>query len=519
MDKRNHFSMCRIPGVVARHPAAKTESAAVSGPRNGCVTAALGTLILACAVTGGFIHPVAAAESGAGSWAFDTDPSGVASDAFSVDSGQWEVVEDTTAPSPSRVLAQRARNESATFNLIRVRDLNLRDADLAVRFKAVGGSIDQGGGLVWRAVDAGNYYLARYNPLEGNYRVYKVAAGERTELGSADIPAAPGWHRLRVIMIGDHIEAYYDGRKHIDVNDSTLADAGSVGLWTKADAQTHFDDFRARGGRTALAWESTFTPEPPVMDGTLDEVWRRAAPLTVEIREAIGGQDPRPVILRALHTVDHLYVLAQWPDATRSDMRDPYVWNAAQRSYARPSRPDDQFALEFPLSGDFTVSMLANDQDYIADVWHWKAGRGNPVGWVDDKRHIISREPVEGALAYALGGRGTVYIARLMDAGSPSYVLREAPSGHVGDLVDSFQPQTPTDSLADVRGKGLHDGKTWTLEMSRRFNTGHDDDAGLVSDTETYCAIAVLDDELYWNHSVSPLIELRFLPDATNAPR
>ena len=73
----------------------------------------------------------------------------------------------------------------------------------------------------------------------------------------------------------------------------------------------------------------------------------------------MGGHDPRIVVLRALHTDDRLYVLAQWPDATRSDLRDPYLWNAAAKHYGRPSKPDDQFALEFPLDGDFDVNMLA----------------------------------------------------------------------------------------------------------------------------------------------------------------
>jgi hypothetical protein len=199
-------------------------------------------------------------------------------------------------------------------------------------------------------------------------------------------------------------------------------------------------------------------------------------------------------------------------------MRDPYVWNAKEKVYDRPSRPDDQFALEFPLSGDFSVNMLALSRGYTADVWHWKAGRGNPVGWVDDKRHIISQKSIENAREYSMGGRGTVYIARRMDEGTPSYVLEEAPQLFSGDVVDSFRPQTPTGSLADVRGKAKHDGHSWTLEMSRRFDTQHDDDATLDPNREILCAIAVLDDELYWRHSVSPLLVLHFRPSTNLTP-
>jgi hypothetical protein len=454
---------------------------------------------------------VAAASTGQ-VWNFDRDQPDAISQDFSDEVGQWEVVNDATAPSKDHVLAQLAKNSTSTFNVALVRDTAVQDVDIAVSFKAVGGRIDQGGGPVWRAKDANNYYIARYNPLEDNYRVYKVVEGRRRELGSSDIGASPGWHDLRVTMVGNHIRGYYDGQKYLDVRDDTFNEPGQVGLWTKADAQTHFDDFRVSTAQTPLLWESSFATTVPEIDGVVDDVWERSQPLTVEVREAFGGHNPRAVVLRALHTNERIYVLAQWPDTTRSDMRDPYVWNAAKNVYDRPSKPDDQFGLEFPLSGDFAVSMLATSRDYTADVWHWKAGRGNPVGWVDDKRHIISQKPIESAHEYSLGGHGTVYIARLADKGSPSYVLRPPPTTFDGEIVDSFLSQQPSGSLADVRGKGTHDGEAWTLEMSRALNTQHADDVALDPRQEIACAIAVLDDELYWRHSVSPLIELHFLP-------
>ncbi len=463
----------------------------------------------------GIVSTVLAATSDGQLWNFDQDQIGTDGEGFNGEVGRWEIVEDATAPSKDHVLAQLAKNISSAFNVTLVSDANLQDVDVSVSFKAIGGTIDQGGGLVWRAMDVNNYYTARYNPLEDNYRVYKVVNGSRTELGSADFGPSQGWHDLRVIMIGDHIQGFYDSQKYLDVHDNTFEGPGKVGLWTKADALTHFDDFHARAAQTALLWESSYTSIMPEIDGELDEVWERSKPLMVEVREAVGGHNPRTVVLRALHTDDRVFVLAQWPDVTRSDMRDPYIWNATQNLYERPSKPDDQFALEFPLSGDFDVSMLALSQDYTADVWHWKAGRGNPVGWVDDKRHIISQTPFENALPYSMGGRGMVYIARPLDGGTPSYRLKDAPQQFTVEVVDSFLSQTPSDSLADVRGKGKHDGKAWTLEMTRLFNTSHEDDTKLDADEEILCAIAVLDDELYWQHSVSPLIELRFLPKTT----
>lgn len=97
---------------------------------------------------------------------------------------------------------------------------------------------------------------------------------------------------------------------------------------------------------------------------------------------------------------DFIFIAAQWADSTRSDMRDPHVWNPVERRSDRPSRPDDQFAIEFPMKGDFAISLLATEHVYTADVWHWQAGRGNPVGWVDDKYHVISQIPVANAGDY-----------------------------------------------------------------------------------------------------------------------
>jgi len=261
---------------------------------------------------------------------------------------------------------------------------------------------------------------------------------------------------------------------------------------------------------THLIWESSFTKTPPVIDGKIEEVWERTKPLTVTVREAIGGDNPRQIVLCALHSDDTFYVMAQWPDDTKSVMRDPYIWNAEKKAYDRPSKPDDQFALEFPMTGKFDIRMITLSHEYTADVWHWKAGRGNPVGWVDDKRHIISQKPIQSGVEYSMGGHGNVYIARLMDEGTSSYSLKSKPSSFEGNVVDSLEQRQPTGSLADVQGKGMHDGKNWTLEMSRKFNTGHNDDAIIDPTQDNICAIAVLYDELYWEHSVSPVITLRF---------
>jgi hypothetical protein len=121
------------------------------------------------------------------------------------------------------------------------------DLDLSVSFKAVSGKLDQGGGVVWRYRDEKNYYIARYNPLEENYRVYKVVDGRRTQLASADVTLSAGkWFTLRITQRGNSIKCYLEDKLHLEAEDATFSGAGKVGLWTKADAVTSFDQFTAR---------------------------------------------------------------------------------------------------------------------------------------------------------------------------------------------------------------------------------------------------------------------------------
>lgn len=160
----------------------------------------------------------------------------------------WKVVEDPSAPTGARVLAQTAASPRATFNLCVADGPSLQDLELTVAFKAVDGKVDQGGGLVWRYTDANNYYIARFNPLEDNYRLYRVVDGKRIQLETKEGLKAPAgqWHTLAIKMNGDAIECSLNGTKYLAAKDGTFTKAGKVGLWTKADAQTYFDKLQAK---------------------------------------------------------------------------------------------------------------------------------------------------------------------------------------------------------------------------------------------------------------------------------
>ncbi|MSU78616.1 MAG: DUF1080 domain-containing protein [Gemmataceae bacterium] len=164
--------------------------------------------------------------------------------------GAWKVIADATAPSKSgHSLAQVGESPGPVYNICVADTAQPKNLEVSVHFKSIKGKRDQGGGIVWRYIDADNYYVARFNPLENNYRLYKVVAGKRTQLATAEelVVTEGQWHKLTIRMLGDSIECHLNGKKILEAKDNALANAGRVGLWTKADAQTAFDLFAVEG--------------------------------------------------------------------------------------------------------------------------------------------------------------------------------------------------------------------------------------------------------------------------------
>jgi hypothetical protein len=186
-------------------------------------------------------------------WNFDQVPAGQLPPGLSAQKTgrgalpKWEVLADSTAPSPSNALAQRSKeNTGEHFSLAIIEESDYQDLELEVKFKAVEGTEDQGGGLIWRYQDPDNYYIARANPLEDNFRIYRVVQGGRRQLASAYFKVTNGaWHTMRIVAKGDQMECFYDDEKYLDVRDPTFT-RGKIGFWTKADAVTYFDDLRVR---------------------------------------------------------------------------------------------------------------------------------------------------------------------------------------------------------------------------------------------------------------------------------
>jgi hypothetical protein len=162
--------------------------------------------------------------------------------------GKWVIQAEGT----NKYLAQvDPDNTRARFPVAVLSDLSAADVDLSVRFKPVSGRVDQAAGLVWRFQNEDNYYIVRANALENNVVLYKVQNGKRTDLPvkgegrtygkKAQVPSGQ-WSTLRVVTAGPRFELHFNGSKLYEVEDTTFGQAGKIGVWTKADSVTHFDD-------------------------------------------------------------------------------------------------------------------------------------------------------------------------------------------------------------------------------------------------------------------------------------
>jgi hypothetical protein len=163
---------------------------------------------------------------------------------------KWTVENDDAAPSKSNVLKQSG---TATYPLALKEGTNLADGFVEVKFKAISGVEDRAAGVVWRARDPNNYYVVRANSLEGNVVLYKTVNGTRSALDivgrkggyGVKVPVPAGiWHSLRIDFAGTRFGVSFNGKKLFEVEDATFAGAGMIGLWTKADSTSVFDDLR-----------------------------------------------------------------------------------------------------------------------------------------------------------------------------------------------------------------------------------------------------------------------------------
>jgi hypothetical protein len=168
-------------------------------------------------------------------------PSGWTAGVTGRGSHRWTVEADAGAPSKPNVLKQSGRGD---FPWCVKNEPQFADGYVEVKFKPVSGKEDEAGGVVWRWKDGDNYYVARANALENNVSLYYTQNGRRITIKYVDAPVAKSqWHTLRAEFAGNRIGVALDGKVYIETDDAHIVGSGRVGVWTKADSVTMFDDF------------------------------------------------------------------------------------------------------------------------------------------------------------------------------------------------------------------------------------------------------------------------------------
>ena len=197
-------------------------------------------VVLCCGITA--LYHVAA-QSADAAFSFDNEETGKLPTDWTAAVSTWLIALDGS----NKAMKQAGKSEGDRFNICVQNKLKYLNLEMEVRIKPLEGEEDQGGGLVWRYQDAKNYYITRANPLENNFRVYKVVNGNRKQMQSVNIKLQKGeWYNIKVVAIGKNIECYYNGQKLLSHTDDTFPNAGLVGFWSKADAVSLFDDLKIK---------------------------------------------------------------------------------------------------------------------------------------------------------------------------------------------------------------------------------------------------------------------------------
>lgn len=258
---------------------------------------------------------------------------------------------------------------------------------------------------------------------------------------------------------------------------------------------------------SALTWA-------PQLDGVMDEGWQQAASQAINLQpnSDFSASDPVTQIqLRAGHYEGRVYFLLEWADATEDRMHKPYVWNRETNRYGRGSQREDRLALQFHMSGDYQANWLTSD-GFIADMWHWKASRSDPLGLADDKWTKVSRDRLVRSSKISAGGEH-IYVLRQWDAGDSLYTTRRYRK-YSGDIKPKYILNTARveGSTADVKAAGRWADGRWVLELSRKLDTGHSDDARFELGQDILGGISVFNQSESEQHFISATQRFRFLP-------
>lgn len=212
----------------------------------------------------------------------------------------------------------------------------------------------------------------------------------------------------------------------------------------------------------------------PVVDGQIDKVWADIKPQS--IADTASGTK---ILLRSAYTEDSIHFLVQFPDSVHNFLHKPWLWNASANAYETGAHREDTFVFKWNMMEHDVDLSAFSDDDYTADVWYWKANRTNPAGYADDKRQVLGAQPMKKSTEVKSASGKARHLARYSDSGQAAYKELKSLADHQGDLVDRYPVGKPGGSRADVQAKGNWNAGFWTIEFSRKLDTGHEDDVRL----------------------------------------
>lgn len=218
--------------------------------------------------------------------------------------------------------------------------------------------------------------------------------------------------------------------------------------------------------------------EAPHIDGSgNDSVWKSARTFTV--KDVRTGED---VTLKAIHTGDMVFFLVQYPDPSEDRLHKPWVWDKKLEAYTIGSQREDTFVFKWNMDSEEKELSNFSDDSYTTDVWYWKAHRTDPVGYADDKMHILSDSRGKKARELLSKSGKKRYLMRLGDKGK-SAQKKQILTEYKGDVVAQYEAREPEGSRADVKAKGVWQKGTWTVEFGRKLHTGNSDDIQFTADS------------------------------------
>ena len=211
--------------------------------------------------------------------------------------------------------------------------------------------------------------------------------------------------------------------------------------------------------------------EQPKIDGHAEEpIWNLAPPVTT-----LDAASQRQITLKSVHTADEIFFLVTFPDQAASETHQSWGWDDSAEAYKSLGDREDMFVFKWSMVGNQVNLAFQNAEPHRADIWHWKALRTNPVGYADDKMHLLLPETHQQATLVESPIHGSLFLRQLADAGRGAY-REHVVKTYKADYLPRYYPYQPEGSRADVRAKGVWHQNAWTLVFGRKMHTGNADD-------------------------------------------